>query len=358
MEQKIVHEFSRLRVLSTGPISVPPSPNKKKVKLNKKMDALVHDLNTALELDEPVATGNNSSNNATGAGAATGSRRRVWRRRCKSTSNLTSLATTSGGKSSDKKSQNSEDSSSTTDDTGAVILNADRGTSSLQLSDSDDEKLMVIPPRLVHSHSTRRKKGSEMPATFQMETTASASTTSVTKLANVESDSVNENFSPVRPNTKRKRMFKRMALDPDNTNVINVIMDGSCASKSKTGTIKRKKVRSRSACEAPNPASTVKPRNATKMTGHGGTTGTRQRQLSANVVPGKRKRSSREKSLEPEQMIHTPAAIPSHSIISEEVIYQQLRVRFCLNYQLFRVRFCLPNHLDVVHAFLCDPNTF
>ena len=33
--------------------------------------------------------------------------------------------------------------------------------------------------------------------------------------AGIESDSFNENFSSLRPNTKRKRKFKRMALDPE-----------------------------------------------------------------------------------------------------------------------------------------------
>ena len=60
MDQKIVHEFSRLRVLSNRK-SDPPSPSRTKKKLvstgtssaaSKNMDALVHDLNTALELDE------------------------------------------------------------------------------------------------------------------------------------------------------------------------------------------------------------------------------------------------------------------------------------------------------------------
>ena len=88
MDQKIVHEFSRLRVLSNRK-SDPPSPSRTKKKLvataavaSKNMDALVHDLNTALELDE---ANNSSANAASGSGAAGGNRRRVWRRRCKST---------------------------------------------------------------------------------------------------------------------------------------------------------------------------------------------------------------------------------------------------------------------------------
>ena len=152
MEQKIVHEFSRLRMLShskSTPISdPPPSPSSKKKKLNvcKKMDALVHDLNTALELEE---INNSSANAGSGSAVATTSnaRRKVWRRRCKSTSNLSSLNLPGTSHSTELKknvSQNSEDSSSSTDDTRAVILTNDRGTSSLQLSDSDDEKFQGI----------------------------------------------------------------------------------------------------------------------------------------------------------------------------------------------------------------------
>ena len=89
MEQKIVHEFSRLRMLShskSTPISdPPPSPSSKKKKINvscKKMDALVHDLNTALELEE--IHNNSSANAGSGSAVATTSnaRRKVWRRRC------------------------------------------------------------------------------------------------------------------------------------------------------------------------------------------------------------------------------------------------------------------------------------
>ena len=141
MEQKIVHEFSRLRVLSKStPISDPPSPSKNKKLNTKRMDALVKDLNTALELEEM----NNSSANAgsAGSGATSNARRKVWRRRCKSTSNLSCLNAGSSNATDVKKnvSQNSEDSSSSTDDTRAVILTNDRGTSSLQLSDSEEER--------------------------------------------------------------------------------------------------------------------------------------------------------------------------------------------------------------------------
>lgn len=333
MEQKIVHEFSRLRVLgkaAAATSSDPPSPSKKKQIVNcKKMDALVHELNAALELDEA----NNSSANAEsggsgGSGPASSNRRRVWRRRCKSTSNLTCL-NSGTSKSSDllKNSQNhSEDSSSSSDDTRAVILTNDRGTSSLQLTDSDEETVLLSPRSLVHS--TKRKNVSfqhqqqqqpqqqlqQQQQQQQQPQQVGQQQQQQQKLMNVDTDSVNENFSPVRPSTKRKRKFKRMALDPDNSNM-------ESGQKSKTGTIKRKKVRSRSACESSNSVvvkSTSKGSSSKNQSGP--QCGQRQRQLSANVVPGKRKRSSREKSVEPDLILHSSqSAVPSHAMISEEV---------------------------------------
>ena len=46
---------------------------------------------------------------------------------------------------------------------------------------------------------------------------ATKTNTKAKSTAGIESDSLNENFSPLRPNTKRKRRFKRMALDPEAT---------------------------------------------------------------------------------------------------------------------------------------------
>ena len=62
-------------------------------------------------------------------------------------SNLACLNASSSNPTDQKKnqSQNSDDSSSSTeDDTRAVILTNDRGTSSLQLSDSDEERFQGI----------------------------------------------------------------------------------------------------------------------------------------------------------------------------------------------------------------------
>ena len=138
------------------------------------------------------------------------------------------------------QSQNSDGSSSSEDDTRAVIMTNDRGTSSLQLSDSEEDKIPHRPASIVPpgGSGSRRKNLSQ--------NLEGGSGMASKKLLNVaDTDSVNENFSPVRPSTKRKRKFKRMALDPDNT----VVAMESSTSKSKTGTIKRKKVRSKSACE-------------------------------------------------------------------------------------------------------------
>ena len=101
-------------------------------------------------------------------------------------------------------------------------------------------------------------------------------------------------------------------------------MDHASTSKavpgSKTGTIKRKKVRSKSACDSSS--TTSKSRSATAMKSPNAPGVQRQRQVStANVVPGKRKRSSREKSVEPDAMLHTQSAVPSHSMITEEVYF-------------------------------------
>ena len=199
------------------------------------------------------------------------------------------------------QSQNSDGSSSSEDDTRAVIMTNDRGTSSLQLSDSEEDKI----PRPASIVPKLRSKNISTP-------NAGGSIQTNKKLLNVaDTDSVNENFSPVsRPSTKRKRKFKRMALDPDNSDLALVVDPlNTVTVKNKTGTIKRKKVRSKSACETAPKSS----RNVTLKSPK------RQRQVStANVVPGKRKRSSREKSVEPDLIISQSAA-PSHSMITEEV---------------------------------------
>merc|ERR1719430_2351362 len=97
----------------------------------------------------------------------------------------------------------------------------------------------------------------------------------------IESDSFTENISPFkefRVNTKRKRKFKRMAVDPCMTNGLPSITLRAAQGHAGHGGVatKRKKVRSRSG-------------NETRSGGKKGTVG---------IMPGKRKRSAREKSVE------------------------------------------------------------
>lgn len=187
------------------------------------MDQLVHDFNTALD-----ETGGSNSSSRSSA-----SRRKAWKRRCKSTSNLTF-------------GQNiSDDSSSSVDNVG--LLSRDRGTSSLQFSDSDLDT--PVYPGLARTGRNRTKRGRG-------------------DLLGIESDSFTENVQPwqdFRVHSKRRRKFKRMAIAP------GVDVRGVTATK-------RKKVRSRS--------------------GYDGRTSNRLSASSSSCTPGKRKRSTREKSVE------------------------------------------------------------
>ncbi|XP_034946871.1 G patch domain-containing protein 2-like isoform X2 [Chelonus insularis] len=125
--------------------------------LRAKMEALVHDLTLALEESR------NSSNV-----------RRRWglRRRARSTGNIPSLNTN----------KHSDDSSSSICD---IRIPKTTSASKYQ-SDSDDTNKTKRFARFSNLHN----------------------------ISNIESDSVNENFVP-RINTKRKRKFKRMAIDSD-----------------------------------------------------------------------------------------------------------------------------------------------
>ncbi|XP_043461720.1 G patch domain-containing protein 2 isoform X2 [Leptopilina heterotoma] len=128
------------------------------VDLREKMEALVHDLTLALE---------ESSNSA--------NVRRRWgiRRRARSTGNIPSLSAN----------KHSDDSSSSICDIRIVSKTA---SSSKYQSDSDD--------------TNRTKRFARF--------------SNLNNASNFESDSVNENFVP-RVNTRRKRKFKRMAIDSD-----------------------------------------------------------------------------------------------------------------------------------------------
>jgi len=218
------------------------------------MDQLVNDFNTALD----ETAGSN------GSARSTVSRRKAWKRRCKSTSNLLLAG------------QNfSDDSSSSVDNVG--LLSRDRGTSSLQFSDSDLEMggggggIRSGRSRQSRLHEYRTKRFSAGP-----------------DLPGVESDSFNENISPFkefRANSKRKRKFKRMAVDqsPENRKPRITLRPAGTQGGPHSGPAsnKRKKVRSRS--------------------GHldsGGRPNGRKSGGNQSITPGKRKRSAREKSVE------------------------------------------------------------
>jgi len=190
------------------------------------MDQLVHDFNTALD----ETAGSNSSSRSSA------SRRKSWKRRCKSTSNLNT-----GNNISD-------DSSSSVDNIG--LLSRDRGTSSLQFSDSDLEASGSIGTMVRQGRSrTKRGRGDI--------------------IMGIESDSFTENVQPwqdFRAHTRRRRKFKRMA--------IGTSLEVGCVRD--VTAVKRKKVRSRSGYEGGN----LDPKFA------------------GGITPGKRKRSAREKSVE------------------------------------------------------------
>ncbi|XP_067011471.2 G patch domain-containing protein 2 isoform X3 [Anabrus simplex] len=135
--------------------------------LRIKMEALVQDLTNALEESSRAATV-----------------RRRWglRRRAHSTGNLTLAC---------HKTQSDDSSSSM----GEPILSRDKGLSSLHQSDSDDIGSTAGVHRHLAPFSLKARQVAHLHGNF-------------------ESDSFNENFSPVHPNTRRKRKFKRMAVDP------------------------------------------------------------------------------------------------------------------------------------------------
>jgi len=205
------------------------------------MDQLVNDFNTAL--DETAG-----SNGSTRSGI---SRRKAWKRRCKSTSNLLLAG------------QNvSDDSSSSVDNVG--LLSRERGTSSLQFSDSD---LEMGPAQVQVQVQGGRQGRSRAPRIHDYRTKRTAAGA---ELPGVESDSFTENISPFkefRQNSKRKRKFKRMAVDETpEVRKARVVRPGGTSAGGR-----KKKVRSRSGVVE---------------------------QRRGQVTPGKRKRSAREKSVE------------------------------------------------------------
>lgn len=276
-ERRMLGQFSQLRVFAIPPIPASLT-NRKSTQKPNRMEGLAQDLNSALEESTRSSTTSSAS-----------SKRRFLRRRCKSTCNLSSMSGVGAGNSGAAgNSQHTSDDSSTSsleDNIGlGVSSRGERGTSSLHLSDSDENTAMSM------GSLASRKKRSE-----------SWNSTRISH-ANAESDSVNENVSPVRPNTKRKRKFKRMAIDPAagpvgpstiSTTRSPTVRMSETAPTTPSGTIKRKKGRSKSATlESPliHTSSSLQPPNQMCPP-------IRQRQASG-VVPGKRKRSTREKSVE------------------------------------------------------------
>jgi len=233
--------------------------------------------------------------------AGTPSRRRAWRRRCKSTSNL-SAALRGASSSTPGGAQMSDDSTTSSDDEGglshhagpgAPLSSRDRGgTSSLQLSDSDDD---MGPPSMVirAKEHTQRKKRRSLEGTKggsdQGCTTTIAPSGPNRHSFPAESDSVTETGAAhsVRPNTKRKRKCKRMALDPTPNDQQQTQQNAGVNSFGKSV---GKRQRSRHDLPAAAHATSSNRLRSQALP-------------SIGIVAGKRKRSNREKSVEPEHLL-------------------------------------------------------
>lgn len=191
--------------------------------LQMKMEALVQDLSTALE-----------------ESSRTSSVRRRWglRRRARSTGSLPAAT--------NHKTQ-SDDSTSSVD----PAFSRDRGMSSLHQSDSDD----AGPTAGVHRQVTPfNLQARHVPLLH----------------GNIESDSFNENFSPVHPSTRRKRKFKRMAVD-----VVDAGVDSAGAGRA----------------SLPVPLAAGKKKRSVRHVAN-------CENRYGNLVCGKRKRSMRERSVD------------------------------------------------------------
>ena len=89
---------------------------------------------------------------------------------------------------------------------GQLILNNPDATT-VAMEQEGNEDMNELSPSLLES---RNKAQTEQSLKVGM-----VKNLTQTVSAGLESDSLNENISPLRPNTKRKRRFKRMALDPE-----------------------------------------------------------------------------------------------------------------------------------------------
>lgn len=302
MEIRIENKFAQLQV---------ESEPQRRLGQRENMDGLVHDLHSALEestlggpedlMDSPLVSLEQKSTELVNGGQ---SRRRTWRRRCKSTSNLTQI----GSSSQTSKGLQSEDSTSTEDEedeqqqrqqqqqihqehmpstsnAGRVVK--DRDGLTRHQTDSDEmgppRSSLLIRPR---DQVNRKKRSNDAPP--------SSNSTFLAKKANLplESDSVNDNLSSLRPNTKRKRKFKRMALDPNPVEMqLSSAKSQAFSNQSRADgvSIKRPKVKS----DLPGSMITAK----SKMSAFRSPTST-----AGPFAVGKRKRGNREKSLEPDHL--------------------------------------------------------
>lgn len=228
MERTIIQGIKRLRVLTPYDYD--------------NMDELVQDLSNALEETSYSRVSPNKSKKG-----------RIWKRRSKSTGNLITL-----GSSLPKSSAVSEDSESSLDD--RIRWKMEITTNGTQPHSDSDE---VLPPR--QQLTTWRHCVANM----------------------VESDSVNENFLPSRPH-RRKRKFKRMAVDPQPISCSEIIPSSAITCSIQ----KTKKVRSLRALK--NKAKLLKACDADteNMCGDGFI------DMEPLGLCGKRKRSMRERSIE------------------------------------------------------------
>jgi hypothetical protein len=241
--------------------------------------------------------------------SGTPSRRRAWRRRCKSTSNLSAAAALGSGRGSGAAAALSGSSTSSDEAEGfpgcdppplGLSSRDPCGTSSLQLSDSDDD--MGPPPVSTtrsREHTLRKKRvGSDQGCA-----TSSATATGgfLRKSFPNESDSVTENAAPhpVRPNTKRKRRCKRMALDPTPSLPQGLAAVATTVAGSSTG--KRHRARPRHD-HGPSGSAVVMTSGSGR---HHGSAAPPSSSASFGIVVGKRKRSNREKSVEPEHLMRS-----------------------------------------------------
>jgi len=203
------------------------------------MDHLVQDFQTAL--DESARS--NISDVTT--------RTKSWKRKCKSTSNLVHA---------------SDDSSSSVDYVG--LQSRDKGTSSLQLSDSD------IEPGCHGMRTELARTGRNREDRLQEYRSRRGGADHL----GMESDSYTENISPAKKyrgvNTKRKRKIKRMAVEPC---IVPIHLRNSGGKATN-----RKNLRSWPGAEA-------------RRT-------TRKKAAVHVFLPGKRKRSARGKSVESEEI--------------------------------------------------------